>query len=93
MGLFRVVFWDILLCKMTVDRCFRGAECRVSEIGNGSLNDVTRVLGSIYKVTGNISSLEFKLYMHKLFMNKCVIAAETLVLQNKVFLIRFCRNN
>jgi hypothetical protein len=23
--LFRVVFWDILPCKMIVDRCFRGA--------------------------------------------------------------------
>jgi hypothetical protein len=24
---FRVVFWDILPCKMIVDRCFRGAYC------------------------------------------------------------------
>jgi hypothetical protein len=25
--MFRVVFWDILLCKMIVDRRFRGAYC------------------------------------------------------------------
>jgi hypothetical protein len=24
---FRLVFWDVLPCKMTVDRCFRGVYC------------------------------------------------------------------
>jgi hypothetical protein len=36
--MFRIVFWDILQCKMIVDRRFRGAYCLHRQASNGDVH-------------------------------------------------------